>query len=252
MAKRRTKSVAQKEYERELKLAKARLRYSEKTLHESFTITPKKSYESYSKAAERLKKLRQSNFTEKQHESFKEEYRYKYEENQIDIPEAKAPSFEAPTEQDFFDDIDTGGTYWWEDTPNEPVYSEAEIDASINSIISSILEQQSGYINPDVKAVLDSLIYQLRFQLGDKDFYEFMTDYGVVDELQKIAREAMAKYPVRGQPGAANSEIDIEKFATVLNRNMPLDQDQSKNLSELISTIGHYGQVSFNAFEDLL
>ena len=206
------------------------------------------------KDIQKVKNIRLSNFTEEQEKEYRERYEEAYEEGEIDTS-LYEQTYNPPTEYDYYNSNDFIADNWYEETDNEPVQSEQEIDMWIDDIMNAILDTSAiDRPNLEVREILQSLLDNLRNQLGDREFYEYMSSNDVVTQLTEIAYEGMSTSPLKGQraadaPGARNA---IDKFARVLNMNKPLSDKQSRDLSELIETGGYIGNVNFDAFEDEL
>lgn len=253
MAKQKPKQTPlQKEYEHELSLLKRRAKTWEKThkiLIDDFPKTPKKVTR---KQIEQLKNTRISNFTEKQLQKYRENYETAYENRELSIPEEGREPYTPPTENDFYYNTDDYDDYWWEDTPNEPVQSQAEIEAFIDETIENILNTSNiARPNEAIRAILRTLLDNLRASIGDKAYYEFLSDSSTVEELTEAAQTGMATSPTKTSNGSEKQQAQdaISKFTYTLNRHSPLDSYQAEQLSEVIETEGYYGGVSFE-FED--
>lgn len=253
MAKRKPKQTPlQKEYKHQLSLLKRRAKSWEKThrfLVDDFQTTPKKVTR---KQIEKIKNIRISNLTEKQRRQYRENYETAYENRQLSIPEEELDPYTPPTEDDFYYNTDTDGDYWWEDTPNEPVQSQEEIEAFIDETIENILNTSNiARPNEAIRGILRTLLDNLRSSIGDKAYYEFLSDSSVVEELTEAAQTGMATSPTKSSNGSEKQQAQdaISKFTYTLNRHTPLDTYQAEQLSEVIESEGYYGGVMFE-FED--
>lgn len=242
----------QQEYKHELSLLKKRARRWQKTdriLFEDFSSMPERVTE---KDIKKLRSIRKSTFTEKQKQTYRENYEEAYEQGRITIPEKNNKPYSPPTEQDYLNNQSIPTNEIWEDTDNEPAHYDAEIQAWIDDIIEAILDT-SGIVrvNYAVRETFNSLLGQLRVQLGDKGFYEYMSTGQVVNELHNIAYTGMSTSPTKGTqaPGAGDA---IAHFTFILNNSTPLTDKQAEDLAEVIETEGYYGSVNFDAFEDEL
>ena len=253
MAKQKPKQTPlQKEYRHQFSLLKRRAKSWEKThrfLIDDIPTSPKKVTK---KQIERIKNIRISNLTEKQRQQYRENYETAYENRQLPIPEEEREPYTPPTENDFYYNTDNDDDYWWEDTPNEPVQSQAEIEAFIDETVENILNTSSiARPNEAIRGILRTLLDNLRASIGDKAYYEFLSDSSTVEELTEAAQTGMATSPTKTSNGSEKQQAQdaISKFTYTLNRHTPLDSYQAEQLSEVIETEGYYGGVSFE-FED--
>ena len=257
MAKNKKKNLTKNQalWEKEYQLLKRRAKTwqsKHRMLFDDFPTKPEKIYE---KDIQALRNIRYKKFTEEQIESYLQNYEDAYETGEIlDIRKDKKP-YEPPTQNDFETGNNTVDNEVWEDVDNEPVSSIAAIDAWIDDLMNAILDTSRIDIpNYEVREILENLLRNLKLQIGEREFYEYMSSGDVVSELTEIAYEGMSTSPLKGErgadaPGARNA---IDKFTRVLNRHRPLTDKQSQDLSELIETGGYEGQVNFDAFEDEL
>lgn len=257
MAKKKKKNLTknqalwEKEYKR-LKNRASKWKSKHRILFEDFPVKPDKIYE---KDIQALRNIRFRQFTEEQVQSYQENYEEAYETGRIPDKRKNKKPYEPPTQNDFETGNDTIDNEVWEDVDNEPVSSMEAIDAWIDDLMDAILDTSRIDIpNYEVREILENLLHNLKTQIGEREFYEYMSTGDVVSELTEIAYEGMSTSPLKGQrgadaPGARNA---IDKFTRVLNRHRPLTDKQSQDLSELIETGGYEGQVNFDAFEDEL
>lgn len=241
MAKKKSyKSPQRKQYEHELNLLKRRQKEWVKTKHYIVSdIKEKKSKESYSEAAERLHNIRLSSFTKEQKEEYSKNYEIKYEAGEITTDEKYDKPYTPPTENDFYDNYDNYDEYWWEDTENKPVQEEQEYSADIEELIEEIVstsDVQGGRDN--VRDTLRNLLDNARSQMGDKEFYKFLKDSNALKDLQDAANEAIFKYIKKGEDYDSAINSLLSRFATILNRNRPLSDEQSYTL-ETYGTIDY-------------
>lgn len=253
MAKQKSKPTPlQQEYRHELYLLKRRAKSWQKTHRFLFTDIPTEPKKITKKSIQKIKNIRYSNLSEKQKQKYRTDYEEAYENKELSIPEENVKPYTPRTEDDFYYNIDTDGDYWWEDTPNEPAQSKEEIDAFIDETIENILDA-SNLRNPNesVRAILRTLLDNLRSSIGDKAYYEFLSDSSVVDELTEAAQTGMATSPTKSSNGVEKQQAQdaISKFTYVLNQHKPLDAYQAEQLSDVIETEGFYGGVIFE-FED--
>ena len=258
MAKKSSKSKSPKprkskeriEYEHQLYLLKRRISTWKKKKHAIYTDIPQKGKKSYAKATEELKKKTWNKLSEEEKQQAYEEYQYQYEKGNIEIPEAKIQPYVPHTETDFLESNDDIDNFGWEGIDEEPIDIKEKIDEAIEDIINSILDDSNiTRANEDVRAVLEKLLYDLRFSLGDKDFYEYMSDGDRVDRLREIAQEGMYTSPPKdGMNGADTAKAHnlINAFVTELNFGKPLSNEQSQNLSQIIETAGFLGGVNYD------
>lgn len=253
MAKRKSKlTPLQQEYRHELSLLKRRAKSWQKTHRFLFTDIPTEPKKITKKSIQKIKNIRYSNLYEKQKNKYRIDYEEAYENRELSIPEEDINPYTPPTETDFYDDFDRYDDYWWEDTPNEPVQSKEEIDAFIDETIENILDVSNlTHPNESVRAILRTLLDNLRASIGDKAYYEFLSDSSVVYELTEAAQTGMATSPTKSSSGVEKQQAQdaISKFTYVLNQHKPLDAYQAEQLSDVIETEGFYGGVTFE-FED--
>lgn len=249
MAKKKVKQTPlQKEYSREYKLLKRRVKSWEKTHRVLFTDIPTKPKRVTKQAVEKLKNIKWKHFTEEQKRHYRTNYEEAYEENQLPNPYEYDDVYTPHTENDFYNnDYDVYDDYW-EDTDNEPAQSKEEIEAFIQETMDAILDI-NGIDRPNeyIRNIFETLLNNLRTSLGDKGFYEFLSDPGTVEELTEAAQTGMATSPTKDTSGAEKPQAQdaILKFTTVLNSHKPLDFYQSQQLEEVISTHGYDGGVIF-------
>lgn len=241
MAKKKNyKSPQRKQYEHELSLLKRRQKEWIKTKHYVVTdVKEKKSKETYAEAAQRLHNIRLSSFTKEQKEQYARNYEIKYEAGEITTDKKYNEPYTPPTEDDFYSDYDRYDPYWWEDTENEPVKEEEEYSAEIEELIDEIVSSsdvQGGRDN--VRDTLRNLLDNARRQMGDKEFYQFLKDSNALKDLQDAANEAIFKYIKKGEDYDSAINSLLSRFATILNRNRPLSDEQSYTL-EAYGTIDY-------------
>lgn len=253
MAKRKPKQTPlQQEYQRELSLLKKRAKQWQKTeriLYNDFNDKPKRITK---KLIQKVHNTRLSSFTEEQKKIYRENYERAYENKELLIPEDELKPYTPPTEDDFYDNAGTDNDYWWEDTPNGPVQSQVEIEAFIDETIENILNTSNiARPNEAIRGILRTLLDNLRTSIGDKAYYEFLSDSSVVEELTEAAQTGMATSPTKSSNGSEKQQAQdaISKFTYTLNRHTPLDTYQAEQLSEVIESEGYYGGVMFE-FED--
>lgn len=239
-------------YKKELSLLKRRIKSWEKTHRVLYTNIPKRPKNITEKSIEKLRKIRWRTLSEKVKKEARENYEYKYEEKEIPIPEENREPYTPPTEEDFYNDFSNYPIEDWQETPNEPAISKAEIDAFIEDTINTILDTGNiQRVNEDARTTLESLLDQLRHELGDEGFYIYLSDPEIVAELTSSAQTSMATSPPKQGNGAEkqNASDAIQQFAYILNRHRPLDTTQAQRLQEVIQTAGYYNELSFD-FED--
>lgn len=249
MAKKRAKSKQEQEYKHQLKLAKDRARRWQKTKRIAVSIETKKKSESYTKAAERLKNIRLSQFSEQELQEYRTNYQEQYEKGEIKSPYTES-EYSPPTEDDYY--ADYNGDYWyeepWDETPNKPAISTAEIDAFIEQTEEEILDV-TGIDRPNevIRGIFRVLLGNLHFSLGDEEYYKYLSNPAVVNQLTEAAQTGMSVSPTKATNGAekATAQDAINKFTTVLNMGQPLDIYQSRQLSEVVETEGYNGGVIF-------
>ena len=252
MAKKKKKHLTKNQalWEKEFKLLKNRARTwqsKHRMLFEDFPTKPKKISE---KDIQALHNIRFKKFTEEQKESYRENYEDAYETGRIPDKRKDKKPYEPPTQDDFEQGNDTPEQEEWEETDNEPVHSDEEIRAFIEDIINSILDCEGiDYPNYEVRDVLWKLLDNLRWQLGDRDFYEYMSNGDTVTQLHDAAYEGMSTSPTKGVY-ANGAQKAINDFILILNRGKPLDQEQAENLSWIYQTHGYEGFVWFEAHFD--
>lgn len=240
MAKKKRYSPQREEYERELSLLKRRQKEWAKTKHIVVTNIPeKKSNETYSQAAERLRNIKLSSFTEEEKQEYRKNYEIEYEAGDITEDEKYSESFTPPSEDDFYRNNTVNSDHWWEETENEPVQEEQEYSAEIEELIEEIVstsDVQGGRDN--VRETLRNLLNNARNQMGDKEFYKFLKDSNALKDLQDAANEAIFKYIKKGEDYDSAINSLLSRFATILNRNRPLSDEQSYTL-ETYGTIDY-------------
>lgn len=241
MAKKKKYSSPQKkQYEHELSLLKRRQKEWIKTKHYILPdIKEKKSRESYSEAAKRLHDIRLSSFTGEQKEEYAKNYEIKYEAGELTTDEKYNNDYTPLSENDFYNNYNNYDEYWWEDTENEPVKEEEEYSAEIEELINEIVSSsdvQGGRDN--VRDTLKTLLNNARQQMGDREFYEFLKDSNALKDLQDAANEAIFKYIKKGEDYDSSINSLLSRFATILNRNRPLSDEQSYTL-ETYGTIDY-------------
>lgn len=233
-------SPQRKQYEHELSLLKRRQKEWVKTKHYILTdVKEKKANESYSQAAKRLKEIRLSSFTKEQKEQYARNHEIKYEAGELTTDKKYDEPFTPPTEDDFYNNYDNYSDYWWEETENEPAQEEQEYSADIEELIEEIVSSsdvQGG--RDDVRDTLRNLLDNARRQMGDKEFYQFLKDNNALKDLQDAANEAIFKYIKKGEDYDSAINSLLSRFATILNRNRPLSDEQSYTL-ETYGTIDY-------------
>lgn len=238
--KKKYSSQERKQYEHELSLLKRRQKEWIKTKHYILPeIKEKKSHESYAQAAERVRNIRLSSFTREQKEEYRKNYEIKYEAGDLTTDEKYSDSFTPLSENDFYNSYDDYSDYWWEETENEPVQEEQEYSAEIEELIEEIVstsDVQGG--RDDVRETLRNLLDNARNQMGDKEFYRFLKDSNALKDLQDAANEAIFKYIKKGEDYDSAINSLLSRFATILNRNRPLSDEQSYTL-EAYGTIDY-------------
>lgn len=240
MAKKKRYSPQREEYEHELALLKRRQKEWAKTKHIVVpNIKEKKSNETYSQAAERLRNIKMSSFTEEHKQEYRKNYEIKYEAGEITEDEKYSEDFIPPSENDFYENYNDVSKDWWEETENEPVQEEQEYSAEIEELIEEIVstsDVQGG--RDDVRETLRNLLDNARNQMGDKEFYKFLKDSNALKDLQDAANEAIFKYIKKGEDYDSAINSLLSRFATILNRNRPLSDEQSYTL-EAYGTIDY-------------
>ena len=231
-------SPQRKQYEHELSLLKRRQKEWVKTKHFILPeIKEKKSYESYAQAAERVKKIRLSSFTREQKQEYRKNYEIKYEAGELTTDEIYEETYRPPSENDFYNNVDNSNKQRWQDTENKPVKEEEEYDAEIEELINKIVSASDVQRGRDeVRDTLKNLLYNSRSQMGDKEFYKFLKEN--LKDLQDAASEAIFKYIKRGEDYDSAINSLLSRFATILNRNRPLTDEQSYTL-ETYGTIDY-------------
>lgn len=250
--KKRKQSPLQKEWEKQYKLLKRRAKSWEKTHRVLYNDLPSKPKRITKESIEKVKNIRWKNIPEQKRQEYRQDYEEAYENRELPIPEDNIPPYTPPSEDDFYADDYNHDDYWWEDTPNEPANSREEIDAFIEETIESILDV-SGIDRPNeaIRAILSTLLDNLRFSIGDDAFYEFLSDSSTVQALTEAAQTAMATSPTKGGNGTEKQQAQdaIAKFTFILNNKRPLSDTQARDLADVVESEGYYGGVSFD-FED--
>lgn len=240
MAKKKQYSPQREEYEHELALLKRRQKEWAKTKHILVQNIPeKKSNETYSKAAQRLRSIKLRSFTEEEKQEYQKNYEIKYEAGDITTDEKYSESFTPPSEDDFYRNSTDNSDHWWEETENKPAQEEQEYSAEIEELIEEIVstsDVQGG--RDDVRNTLRNLLNNARNQMGDKEFYKFLKDSNALKDLQDATNEAIFKYIKKGEDYDSAINSLLSRFATILNRNRPLSDEQSYTL-ETYGTIDY-------------
>lgn len=249
MAKKKPKlTPLQREYQHQLSLLKRRAKSWQKTHRFLVTDIPETVSRPTRKAIEKLKNFRYSSLSEKQKQTYRENYEEAYENRELSIPEDDLTPYRPYTEDEYYDSFDRYDPYWWEDTPNEPLQSKQEIEAFIEETIENILDTSSmTRPNESVRAIMRSLLDNLRNSIGDKAYYEFLSNPAIVEELTAAAQTGMATSPTKSSNGVEKQQAQdaIAKFAYTLNQHRPLDTNQAEQLSDVIESEGYYGGVNF-------
>lgn len=240
MAKKKRYSPQREEYEHELALLKRRQREWVKTKHMvASNIPEKKSNETYSQAAERLRSARLSSFTEGEKQEYRKNYEIEYENGDITTDEKYNEPYTPPSENDFYNSNDNQDDFWWEETENEPVKEEEEYTAEIEELIEEIVSVSDVREGREyVRGTLRNLLNNSRTQMGDKTFYKFLKENNALKDLQDAAQDAIYKYIKKGQNYDSEVNSLIARFATILNRNRPLTDEQAYTL-EVYGTIDY-------------
>lgn len=233
MAKRKREISPEKQnYLKELKRLKDRIRYWEQVKRAKFTDIPKKGSQSYTKAAERLRKIQWSNFTEEQKREYRTNYDIAYENGEYSSKD-KYKLFTPPSENDFYNNNPFTPSNTWQETPNEPADERIEYDLECDRLIDTIL--QEGVPEKDGQAAREYMRERLRIlledskqRLGDRAFYNYLKS-GALAELQRIADDAIFKYLKRFEEQPTTDYL-TSQFATVLNMGRPLDDEQGYTL----------------------
>ena len=234
-------SPQRKQYEHELSLLKRRQKEWIKTKHFILPeVKEKKSHESYAQAAERLKNIRLSSLTREQKEEYRKNYEIKYEAGDLTTDKKYNEPYTPPTEDVFYSGDDTYDPYWWEETENEPADEKAEYAAEIDRLIDEIVVEADPRSGREyVRDILHQILNNSRTMKGDEKFYKTIKDNDTLGTLQKIADEAINKYIKKGEDAEGIVNSLISQFATVLNDNRPLTDEQSYSLEM-------YGTISFD------
>jgi len=215
------------QWEHEYSLLKRRAKYWEKTKHILVDTDIEKPKRVTQKSINKIKNIRLSNMTEKETRKYQEAYQEKYDNSDTSNEKPYIP----PTEYDYMNDPDWVASQWWEDTPNEPIDIRQEYDAWINDLIDSILtiaDNSSPRVNEDLRSIFKGLLEDSRQAMGDKAFYEYLSNSDVISRLQSIAYEGMSTSPT-----PANQHIidgAIVDFAVTLNMGRPLSDEQAYTL----------------------
>ena len=252
MAKKSNKQTQlQKEWEKQYKLLKRRASSWKKVHRILYDKLPEKPKRVTKKAVEKLKETKWKHFTEEEKRTYRNKYEEAYEERIIPDP-YENDIYNPPTEYDYFNSNDFIEDSLWEDTENEPALSEEEIDAFIDETIDAILDINGiERVNENIRQIFQNLLDSLRNSLGDRGFYDFLSDPSIVDELTEAAQTGMATSPTKDTSGAEKPQAHdaIIKFTNTLNRHKPLDAYQAEQLEDVISSAGYYGGVRFEDIE---
>ena len=253
MAKKKHKqSPLEKEWEKQYNLLKRRTKSWEKTHRVLYNDLPSKPKRVTKESIERVKNIQWKNISEEKRKEYRQDYEEAYENRDLPIPDDNFPPYTPPSEDDFYTKESNNDDYWWEDTPNEPVNTREEIDAFIEETIENILDVSGIDIpNETIRAILNTLLDNLRFSIGDDSFYEFLSDSSTVQELTEAAQTAMATSPTKNGNGTEKQQAQdaIAKFTYILNNKRPLSDIQARDLADVVESEGYYGGVSFD-FED--
>lgn len=245
-SKKHRKSPQQLEYERQLKNLRRRTKTWSKKYHYEYPNTyAKRPYESYSKAAERLKKIRYSNLTEKQKQQYHEEWINKYENNDYTDAIDNLPDYTPPTENDYYDSYNPNEYYEPNDDEDEPANTEEEYSQYVDDLISTILSEDSMIRSEEMRQKFRNMLDSLRNQLGDKGFFDYMLDGDRVNRMQNIAYEGMIAYNAKDGGLSQRQQYALTEFATECNGGKPISDDQAFELSI-------YGTTKFDLYDEEL
>ena len=231
----------QKEYAREERLLKRRVKSWEKTHRVLYTDIPTKPKRVTKQSVERLRNIKWENISEEKRKQYRTDYEEAYEEPQL--PSTSYDDiYNPPSEYDYYNSDDFFEDNWWEDTPNEPVHEEQEFSAEIEELIEQIVsggDVERG--RDDVRQTLTNMLENSRTQMGDKEFYKFLKDADALSSLQQAANEAIFKYIKRGEDYESTINSLITDFATILNMNRPISDEQA-------FTLQAYGTIDFDYY----
>ena len=138
------------------------------------------------------------------------------------------PKYEPPTENDFYNNNTEDISIYFDDTPAN---TADELDAYIDAYTDSIFNILSDRKNSDVENVMRNLINDLRNAIGYLAFYNFLLEEDTINTLHNIAYDGITTSPARDGRNPVG-ENAIFQFATVLNMNRPLTDEQSFTLQE--------------------
>lgn len=245
--KKKYKSPQRKQYEHELYLLKNRQRDWLKTKHFVLPeIQEKKSHETYSEAAQRLRNITLSSFTKEQKEEYRKNYEIKYEAGDLTTDKKYNEPYTPPSEDTFYSGDNIINNNSWEETDNEPADEKAEYAAEIERLIDEIVAEADPRSGREyVRNILHGILNNSRTMKGDEEFYKTIKYNDTLGTLQKIADEAINKYIKKGEDAEGIVNSLISQFATVLNDNRPLTDEQSY-------TLEMYGTISFDYDEQVI
>ena len=179
------------------------------------------------KSINKIKNIRLSNMSEKEIKKYQEAYQEKYDSSDT----SNEKSYTPPTEDDFYSDNIPSQGNTWDFTPNEPNDIRQEYDIWINDLIDSILtiaDNSSPRVNEEVRSIFTRLLEDSRREMGDKAFYEYLSDPDVISLLQNIAYEGMSTSPTPANQYVIDGAI--VDFAVTLNMGKPLSDEDAYNL----------------------
>lgn len=225
----------QAEWEKQYNLLKRRISDWKRKFHAVFNELPIKPSRITKKDIERLKEITWKKLTPQQKESARREYTYRYDEEWEDVYEPKLP-YTPPTEQDFYNNLDYGEDYdteWEEQHPGwdeEAIDTEAELNQWITNLIEQILDVNVNYPTPGIEQTLRGIMYNSEDRMGKEEFYNFLQENA--SQLHQLAERAISGYLRRGSSPTRLQEGAMVEFATILNMNRPLTQEQSETLTQ--------------------
>ena len=218
MAKKKPKLTPnQLEYQRQLKLLKRRIKSWERKGYEFEIYIPETPERIRKRDIQKLKNIQFKRFSKEE----KQLARYRHEE----LEERNNTYYE-----DYND--------WYFEPTDEPVSTEAEIDAWLEEVFN-------GIINPSMvdreregaKEKLYGILQDAKLRLGSRAMYDYLSQPDVVSKLNEYASAYISSYLKKD--GTDTGAIPLTKFAETLNLGRPLTQEQSEELTM-------YGSIDFD------
>ncbi len=218
----------QAEWEKQYNLLKRRISDWKRKFHAVFNELPIKPTRITKKDIERLKEITWKKLTPQQKESARREYTYRYDEEWEDVYEPKLP-YTPPTEQDFYGNVENDNDYI-DMGDEDAIDTEAELNQWITNLIGQILDVNVNYPTPGIEQTLRRIMYNSEDRMGKEEFYNFLQENA--SQLHQLAERAISGYLRRGSSPTRQQEGAMVEFATILNMNRPLTQEQSETFTQ--------------------